>query len=109
MTRGREWGELPKSAKLGFQRIVRNDVSAGPRRPNITQAMIQQTQCECNNDNPCTSKTCQNAYERVECIQGHCRCEKCSNQRFQKKMYAKTVVRAAGDKGRGIFAAEAVP
>jgi hypothetical protein len=108
MGRSSVWSELPKSAKLGFHRIVKNDVTQGPKRPNITQKMCHEAKCECTVDEPCQPKTCSNDYERVECILGHCH-DNCANQRFQKKVYAKTVVREAKEKGRGVYAAEAHP
>eukprot|EP00762_Andalucia_godoyi_P000129 ANDGO_02265.mRNA.1 Histone-lysine N-methyltransferase len=53
---------------------------------------------------------CVNRAAHVECLAKHCPCkERCQNQRFQRRQWAKTKIRDAGAKGKGLFAAEDIP
>ncbi|KAI6207279.1 hypothetical protein M3Y99_01852300 [Aphelenchoides fujianensis] len=67
--------------------------------------------CRCSalDKRPCASGSkCENRAMLVECHE--CRHgDRCHNQRFQRKKYARTEVRAAGAKGFGLFAAEDIP
>ncbi|KAI6239389.1 Chondroitin-glucuronate 5-epimerase [Aphelenchoides fujianensis] len=67
--------------------------------------------CRCSGleKRPCASgSTCENRAMLVECHE--CRHgERCHNQRFQRRKYTRTEVRAAGAKGFGLFAVEEIP
>ncbi|CAL8462433.1 g1966 [Coccomyxa elongata] len=60
-----------------------------------------------NDGGPGCGPDCLNRMLNMECVPGYCPCgERCSNQQFSKRQYAKLEKRRAGAKGFGLFATE---
>lgn len=71
----------------------------------------QANRCECdpNKDNPCATDSCLNRALFIECDPKVCRAgEKCRNQRFKKREYAKTKPFKTPDAGWGLRSIEPI-
>jgi len=92
--------------KFDFKEIIQNFYAPNMRR---RPKRAEESSCGCvlqENKAGC-GITCVSRMLQIECNPETCPCkEKCSNQRFQRRQYAKVEVFKAGEKGHGLRAKE---
>ncbi|GLJ29914.1 hypothetical protein SUGI_0591390 [Cryptomeria japonica] len=80
------------------------------KSPTIDEIMICQCKAPDGGTPGCCGDDCLNRSMNIECVPGTCPCgDLCSNQRFQKKLYAKVKEMRCGKKGYGLRVLEDVP
>ncbi len=89
--------------------LVKNDYSILQTKFEYNLPQPSPKPCKCNcfkNGLNCADDSCIERRLQKECKRNCLKGDKCQNQRFRKRIYAKTQVRPAGKKGFGLFALE---